>query len=739
MKKIFIILNLISVLLLFSTCHKKDEVPYKGTLKGTVSYTGSNNMEIDNVIITLRRNDTEEISERISKTGEYSFDLPAGEYIMDLKGNRCKSDELPYEVKINAGEPRTKAINIEQLPYSMVIRYKGNELSQEDTISLTGGASLDIWNKYSSNSLKWNIQAYPQPSWIIFDGEMSGTIKGNENGISSNSIVFSINENNMPHYGVNYADIILTTSTDNGSFSITVSAFKEGGEPEKATITGDNENICPAESVILAANAIDATSYKWYKGSAIINGANGNTYEVIQSGTYYVMGINAHGEGIKSDGKFVTLNTCPILPAKANISGSNANICPIENVILTANATDATSYKWYKGSAIINGANGNTYEVTQSDIYYVTGINAIGEGTKSNGKSVTINTCSIPPAKAAISGDSENICPVTKIILTASATDATSYKWYKGNSAINGVNGNTYEATQSGTYYVTGINAIGEGIKSDGKLVTINNCPSLPTKATISGNSSNDCTKDEQSVTLTANATGATSYIWRKGNEQLNETGSTLLIDETGNYTYYVKGVNISGSGTESTGKTVTILSCVPPDPASVDAEMSDKGIKLSWSAVSSATGYEIQICNSEKSECRTISPNVTMYSPSFDIEGSMLFCDMNHFKVTALNKFGQSEGKTISFNRVISITAPILFGSSGYLDWTSSKVKGTKATIYYDVYRKIKDGAWTKIEEKITSRSYSDSYNPKTVYYKIRAYITECEGVENWSAVEED
>ena len=217
-----IIIVLISILLFYS-CDKENKIPYNGHLKGEVKYTGASNMEVDNVIITLSRivDNKEEISARITKDGKYDLELPAGNYTMKLKGNRVKSDELPFDVKITAEETRTKDINIEQLPNSMVILYNDIEYKSGDTITLSGGVALDIWNKYSSNSLQWNVRAYPQPSWIIFE-ELNGTVTGG----GRKSVVFSIDKSKMLNYGVNYSDVILTTE-DNGSFTVKVKATND--------------------------------------------------------------------------------------------------------------------------------------------------------------------------------------------------------------------------------------------------------------------------------------------------------------------------------------------------------------------------------------------------------------------------------------------------------------------------------------------------------------------------------
>jgi hypothetical protein len=321
--KIIIRIIIISIYVLsFFSCCKEKKVPYNGHLKGEIKYTGASNMEVDNVIITLigTTDKADAVDKRITKDGKYDLELPAGNYVMTLKGNRCKSDELPYEVKINANETRTKDINIEQLPSSMVILYNETEYKSGDTIVLGAGVALDIWNKYSNNTLQWDIRAYPQPSWIIFE-----ETKGEVTGGGRKSVVFSIDKNKISNDGDNYSDVILTTE-DNGSFTVTVKSFKEGEKPGETIITGDKENTCPAKSVKLIADAAGATSYEWYKDNTTnpIRNANREQYEVTQNGIYYAVGVNENGKSKSlSKGKSVTIKTCPNLPGKATISASH--------------------------------------------------------------------------------------------------------------------------------------------------------------------------------------------------------------------------------------------------------------------------------------------------------------------------------------------------------------------------------------------------------------------------------
>jgi hypothetical protein len=164
-----------------------------------------------------------------------------------------------------------------------------------------------------------------------------------------------------------------------------------------------------------------------------------------------------------------------LVPAQAFIPGAAANECPDEVLVLTASAAGATSYQWYDETGIIAGETTATYTATVSGGYSVVGVNEAGEGEKSKVKNVTIVRCT-PPEQATVSGSTSNTCPATTVVLTAAATDALYYEWYRNNSRISGVTAATYTATASGSYTVAGVNAGGAGERSNAHRVTISAC-----------------------------------------------------------------------------------------------------------------------------------------------------------------------------------------------------------------------------------------------------------------------
>ncbi|GHT67048.1 hypothetical protein FACS189452_04050 [Bacteroidia bacterium] len=80
------------------------------------------------------------------------------------------------------------------------------------------------------------------------------------------------------------------------------------------------------------------------------------------------------------------------------------------------------------------------------------------------------------PEAAVVTGDAANTCPATSVTLTASATNAQTYKWYNGTTLISGETTNTYVVKASGNYSAEGVNTVGTGTKSAGIEVTITSC-----------------------------------------------------------------------------------------------------------------------------------------------------------------------------------------------------------------------------------------------------------------------
>lgn len=168
------------------------------------------------------------------------------------------------------------------------------------------------------------------------------------------------------------------------------------------------------------------------------------------------------------------------LPDNAGIiSGENENNCPYTATVLFTIPTiaRATSYLWYRNGFAIAETTEPSYAAKATGAYTVAGKNSAGIGEASQEKRITITTCPLPGIAGSITGADQNICPVTKVLLTTTpVTNAVGYQWYKNGEAIPNATALTYTVRTTGTYTVAGVNGAGTGTVSSPKFVTINTC-----------------------------------------------------------------------------------------------------------------------------------------------------------------------------------------------------------------------------------------------------------------------
>lgn len=183
------------------------------------------------------------------------------------------------------------------------------------------------------------------------------------------------------------------------------------------SITGDTL-VCPGRVGNLLATAPGASSYLWSSGAT----TPGIT--VTQPGTYTVAA--QYGAGCTATSQFV------VQAPSLQVSGPN-HICVGSNVVLTAVAPGATTYRWNTGATTAQ------LPVTQPGTYSVVASFANG-CTLSATHSLTV------PA-VEIQGDTV-LCPGTVVQLTAILAGATGYAWNTGATTA------TISAHQPGRYSV---------------------------------------------------------------------------------------------------------------------------------------------------------------------------------------------------------------------------------------------------------------------------------------------
>ncbi|MDR2906975.1 MAG: hypothetical protein LBU91_03165 [Bacteroidales bacterium] len=162
------------------------------------------------------------------------------------------------------------------------------------------------------------------------------------------------------------------------------------------------------------------------------------------------------------------------VPAQAVIQGAAVQTCEanVPTVTITAEAEGATSYIWRIGETPIEGATSATLVLAKTDAVAtvvaitVAGVNATGTGSFSNPpRRVTFEPCDVP-GKATITGEDTIPCYSQGITLTANASGASDYIWYKDDVVVENETEATLTVNVAGAYSVEATNSMGEGERS---------------------------------------------------------------------------------------------------------------------------------------------------------------------------------------------------------------------------------------------------------------------------------
>lgn len=219
-----------------------------------------------------------------------------------------------------------------------------------------------------------------------------------------------------------------------------------------ANITANSSLVfCQGGSVQLTANA--GNSYSWS------NGATSQSITVTTGGTYTAT-IN-QGSGCISTSNALTVVVNP-LPAVSVTASGPTTFCQGGSVQLTATA--GNSYAWS------NGAGSQSINVTTGGSYSVTVDNGNACVNSSAPAIVTVNPL---PTVSLTASPYTRLYPGLTTTLTATATNAASYAWFKNGALLPGVTGAalTADIDDLGDYSVT-VTAIG-GCTNNSSVVSV--------------------------------------------------------------------------------------------------------------------------------------------------------------------------------------------------------------------------------------------------------------------------
>ncbi|MHC1705522.1 MAG: PKD domain-containing protein [Tenuifilaceae bacterium] len=322
---------------------------------------------------------------------------------------------------------------------------------------------------------------------------------------------------------------------------------------------------------------VTGSNIKWYKNLAGAVLSTNNTYQPLDVlpglYTYYATQTANQCESTHATGT-ITINT---LPSIYNVTGGG-NYCQggIGSAIGLSNSQTGVHYElWLDGSTIVADLIGTTGlplnfgNLLSAGTYSVKAITASSCSVSMNG-SVTISINPLPSTPGAISGQSTVCQGQTYVYTVGPIANATSYQWtvpagmnYVGGSTTNTIALDVTTAAVSGTISVYGINSCGNGAVRN-LLVTVNNLPSTPPIAGITGNTV--VCEGQKSVTYTiAPITGEVTYDWTllPGMTVVDGANTNTIVVNyglnEGGGNIFVQGRNACGLGPKSNDLAITI------------------------------------------------------------------------------------------------------------------------------------------------------------------------------------
>lgn len=346
----------------------------------------------------------------------------------------------------------------------------------------------------------------------------------------------------------------VTTGTSNIVYTLstgctdTVTVTVSPAPTAVITALGDTV-LCPGDFVTLAASITPGVTYEWYNGTTAIPGATGTTYTTGTAGVYHVHVNVTSGCSSISVGKNVT-----VVPATATITvvGGSTVTCAGTAVTLNANTGAGLSYQWELGGVAITGATTSTYSALTAGSYDVRVTNSAGCWAISTPVVITVSPA---PSSVITASGPLTFCAGNSVTFTASTGTGYTYQWHDLAGAISGATGNSYTATNSGSYYVEISSPAGCVTTSTVAAVVVNPLPDVtishaaPLIFCAGGN-----------VVLTA-ATGF-NYQWYKNGTALSgATNATYLASASGNYRVRVTNATTGCSDMTHADTVVTVLS----------------------------------------------------------------------------------------------------------------------------------------------------------------------------------
>jgi hypothetical protein len=332
--------------------------------------------------------------------------------------------------------------------------------------------------------------------------------------------------------------------------------------------------LCTGGSLLLSVgNTTDYgqnARYIWFKDMQKQQDSTLSSYEVTSTGVYFVQVVDGMCSSVSKFDTVVSGGTI-VTPLVESAPVSNTICGDTGVVILTlANETDYTTpvIQWYKNSVLIPGATQRIYIANTSGLYRV----HVSDGSCSAfSDTLRLNKNNTVITKPVVSSSSPSgvICGTNgSVLLTVTNTGNYSasnvrYVWYKGTNIVQDSLIYTYEAQDSGAYFVQVIDGNCSAVSAPITLTKSTTGFVAPLVATIPGNA--DICGDTGVVFLYVTNTNVytnPSYQWYNGAVLIpGATHSSYSATDSGDYRVIVVEGNCSAfSSIVHVSKTTTTI-----------------------------------------------------------------------------------------------------------------------------------------------------------------------------------
>jgi PKD repeat protein len=490
-----------------------------GSFGGTISVTANN---------TCGNSATRTISVTLNSVPSTPVITPAG------------------SLTVCSGIPTTLSV---QSPENGVSYYWSNDGVIGNTHTVTdfnGGlycyAYNTCGNSNNSNTVSISLISVPQEvsasasqttvcsgSTFMLNGNAIGATSWNWSGPGG----FSSTSQNTSATATTSGTYTLIATNSCGSSSANTAYVNVITSPTGVSASTSPATLCIGNPIALNGNAIGATSWNWSGPGSFSSTSQNASATATTSGTYTLTATNSCGSNSASTA-YVNVTTPP---TGVTASASPTLICSGNTVMLTGNATGATSWNWSGPNGFSSASQNASATATTSGTYTLTATNSCGS-TSASTSYVNVST---PPTGITASASQSTLCSGNTISLIGNANGATSWNWSGPNGFNSALQNVSAIATTSGTYTLTATNSCGSNSATSAYVNVI----TAPTGVSASASPTTVCSGS--SIALNGNATGATSWNW-SGPNGFNSALQNVSAIATTSGTYTLTATNSCGS-----------------------------------------------------------------------------------------------------------------------------------------------------------------------------------------------